>query len=122
MNLIQQAENDLSFTLEDNVNGFATELTLIDGIHEYPIKCRVNDIGFFLDQQTGIGVNGRRVEIVVRISSIDSLDIPGKNWKCNYADTNGKIWTASVFECTPDRTRGIYNIGLEALKKYDSTN
>jgi len=70
MNLVDQAESDLSFTLEDSVNGFGIEFTLVDpDKNEYEMIDQTTDIGFFIDHGTGVGVNGRHAEVTFRLSS-----------------------------------------------------
>ena len=116
MNLLKQAEADLSFTLEDSENGFGVELTLIDeDLNEYEIKGMASDIGFFFDPESGIGVVGRQVTITIRISSLEVY--PTQNWKCTYKDTNNNIWNCFIAEKPKtDRTLGVYLITLEAAK------
>ena len=116
MNLNQIAESDLSFILEDSDNGFGYEFILIDGDdNEYEITGRVNDIGFFVDLESGLAVTGRNCEITIRISSIDTM--PQKNWKCIYTDTNDNEYTLFVAVSPKvDRSLGIYLITLEAAK------
>lgn len=116
MNLNQIVESDLSFTLEDSENGFGYELKLIDdNLNEYDIVGKINDIGFFIDLASGVGITGRNCEITVRISSL--TDIPRKNWKCIYTDINNNTWTCYIADSPKiDRTLGIYLILLEASK------
>ena len=123
MNLIEQAESDLSFTLEDADNGFGVALTLIDGqANSYPVNVQTTDIGFFIDPQTGVGVAGRQVEITVRISTLTGLGggYPSKNkddpWIGLYTDTNGNQYNVKVMQNRPDRKIGVYNLLLEAYK------
>ena len=116
MNLNQIAESDLSFTLEDSENGFGYELTLIDdNLNEYKVIGKSNDIGFFIDLESGLGVTGRTCEVTIRISSIS--EIPKKNWKCIYTDINDNEWTCYIADSPKvDRALGIYLISLEASK------
>jgi hypothetical protein len=116
MNLNQIIESDLSFTLEDNITGFGYEFTLIDdSLTEYEVKGRVNDIGFFVDLESGLAVTGRNAEITIRISSIDTM--PRKDWKCSYTDTNDNTYTLFVATSPKvDRTLGVYLITLGVQK------
>lgn len=116
MNLNQIVESDLSFTLEDNINGFAYEFMLIDSDStEYEVIGRINDIGFFVDLESGLAVTGRNCEITIRISSIDT--IPRKDWKCIYTDTNDNEYKLFVATSPKvDRTLGVYLVTLEAAK------
>lgn len=119
MNLVQQAERDLSFTLEDIDNGFGVELILIDDEqNRYYLACQTTDIGFFTDPQTGVAVAGRQVEISFRISSLVAQGgtYPRKSWTVNYIDTNANEWKMKIQEDRPDRKIGIYNLLLEVKK------
>jgi hypothetical protein len=125
MNLIQQAELDLAFTLEDKTNGFGVELSFFDGSLdddddpiERKIVCQTTDIGYFLDPQAGIGIAGRQVEITCRISTLDNFNMtyPKKSWTIGYVDTNDKTWVLSIQQVRPDRKLGVYNLVLEGYK------
>ena len=125
MNLNLIAENDLSFTLEDNVNGFGVNLIFTDENNkEYPVVMQTTDIGFFLDLQSGIGVTGRQVEVHGRIKTITELanDLPSRNWQVKYTDTNEKEWLCNIANVIPDRKLGIYRLILEAFNKYAIEN
>lgn len=118
MNLAQQAEADLSFTLEDVDNGFGVALTLTDDSSvDYAISVQTTDIGFFMDPETGIGVAGRTVEVVVRISTLAGLGggYPSKDWTGQYTDTNGSTWAFAVQKNEPDRKLGVYKLTLEGF-------
>jgi len=120
MNLNEIAEADLSFTLEDSENGFGVDLTLKDlNDNEYPVSLQTNDISFFIDLQSGASVYSRQVELNGRISTITALasDLPAKNWKVDYIDTNGVSWSAIVVNISPDRKLGIYKLILGSFNK-----
>ena len=73
MNLVEQAESDLSFTLEDSVNGFGIDFIIVDpDKNEYSLTGQTTDIGFFIDPGTGVGVNGSYAEVTFRLSSFVS--------------------------------------------------
>lgn len=118
MNLSEQAETDLEFTLEDSITGFGIALILNDGTKDYPLNCQTTDIGFFIDPETGIGVTGRTTEITARISTLTGLGggIPAKSWTGQYIDTNGNIWNFGIQQNRSDRKLGVYNILIEGLK------
>jgi hypothetical protein len=119
MNLVTQAEADLSFTLEDKDNGFGVAITLIDELaNSYEVNAQTTDVGFFIDPTTGEGVAGRQVTITVRISTLSDLGggYPTKQWTALYTDTNGNAWTLKVQQNRPDRKLGVYNIIMEAFK------
>jgi hypothetical protein len=120
MNINDIAEADLSFIIEDKENGTGIDLLLYDeDSNEYPIVAVVNDIGYFIDPATGIGVVGRTVEATVRISSLNALsndNPPSVEWTAKYTDKSGEIWNMGI--ATPprvDRTLGIYLITFESV-------
>lgn len=115
MNLIDLAESDLETTLEDVDNGFGWSITLNDGSTDYPVNGQTSDIGFFVDPQTGEGIQSRRVEISVRISTLAELSagIPTKGWTAVFNDTNGNSWTLVIIHNIIDRKLGIYNLTAE---------
>ena len=93
MSLLDIAESDLEFILEETDN-FAIDLMFIDGVNEYEVSGIPNDIGYFIDPSTGMGVIGRTVEVSVRMSSLKVLteDEPNTNWKCSYTNKQGESW------------------------------
>lgn len=117
MSLIDDVESDLEFILEDSEDGFGVELTFIDGDDEYEITGITNDIGFFIDPSTGMGVIGRTAEVSIRISSLKLLTNkrPNQDWLCEYTNKQGETWKMAI-KNPPfvDRTCGIYLIILEA--------
>ena len=119
MNLVTQAEADLSFTLEDEINGFGVPIVLIDpDLNRYQLSIQSTDIGFLIDPQTGMGVAGRQVEVSIRISTLNGLGggYPTKEWTAEYTDTNNKAWPISIQQVRPDRKLGLYNILMEIFK------
>lgn len=120
MNLNDIAESDLEFTLEDSENGFGVNVILYDlNDNEYNATLQTTDIGFFIDLQSGVGVQSRQVEVHGRISTIETAaaDLPCKNWRIDYVDTNGKTWSCSIVNVIPDRKLGIYRMILEGYNK-----
>jgi len=119
MNLIEQAEKDLSFTLEDKDNGFGVALQFQDNTKTYvELICQTTDIGFFQDMDTGMGVLGRTVEIVFRLSSSIALNIPypttGKIIK--YFTTAGVESKLKIQGIMPDRKIGVVKLTMEIVK------
>lgn len=120
MNLNQIAESDLSFTLEDVDDGFGVDIILYDKSNtSYDVVMQTNDIGFFIDLESGLGMHSRQVEIHGRISTIETKanDLPSKNWTVDYVDSNNKTWSCSITNVIPDRKLGIYRLILEAYNK-----
>ena len=126
MNLIEQAESDLSFVLEDDVGGFGIAVKVINPVGtEFDLKGQSTDIGLVIDPATGIGVRGRTAEITFRLSSILNVigEIPDKNeigtgWLMRVENVNHDIWTFGVGQADVDRKIGVVKIALE-LVEYD---
>lgn len=115
MNLVQQAESDLEFTLEDEENGFGVALTFYDSFGKsVEINCQTTDISYFIDPETGQGVSSRTVEISGRITTFENNSItPAKGDIVRYYDTAGNELKSSIKQIMPDRKIGIYKIILE---------
>lgn len=116
MNLIQQAELDLSFTLEDKVNGFGIDIVLIDSDNvEYPLVGRACDIGFFVDLTTGLGAIGRVTEVDLRLSSVSAAGASAilrnpQKWRFKYNNITFIVKQAPV-----DRTLGMIKLQAEVV-------
>ena len=111
MNIVEQAEKDLSFTLEDKDNGFAVDAILTDPNNvSYTIKAQTTDIGFFIDPGAGVGIRGRNVEIVFRLSTLlaQGATLPiKKNWKFQFVNVNIETWDFAVELIDVDRKLGV---------------
>jgi len=126
MNLTEQAESDLSFVLEDDVNGFGVAVKVINPAGtEFDLKGQSTDIGLVIDPATGIGVRGRMAEITFRLSTVMSVigEIPDKSetgtgWLLQATNVNGDEWTFAVGQADVDRKLGLVKIALE-LVEYD---
>ena len=119
MNLIEQAEKDLSFTLEDSENGFGVVLQFQNNVKSYvDITCQTTDIGFFQDMDTGEGVLGRTVECVFRLSTmiLKNIPYPTKSTICKYITTGGVSSDLKVQGIIPDRKIGVIKVTFEAVK------
>lgn len=116
MNLNQVAESDLAYTLEDAENGFGVSLIFktSTGV-DIQINCGTTDIGFFIDPQTGVGVQSRVVEISGRIKTFENNDVPiEKDAIVKYFDTNENEYKTNIKQVVPDKKLGVYKIILEA--------
>lgn len=117
MNLRDQAERDLSVTLEDSVMGFGWEMIVTDPDGLFAEICgQSGDVAFLIDPETGQAVSGRVAHVAIRISTLENkgLGIPR-----GIADKNSKPWTVSfpdlacndqmfkIEEVRPDRTLGL---------------
>jgi len=127
MNLRDQAEQDLSIVLEDDVHGFGWPTTLIDPDgNTADLIGQSGDIGLTIDPDTGQAVTGRLAHIALRISSInDSVltglprgvaDNTGKPWKIRFNDINGNVFNYIVHEAMVDRSLGIVTCIIEFIK------
>jgi hypothetical protein len=116
MNLNELAESDLQFTLEDATNGFGVSLVFKNTSNaDKSIICQTTDIGFFIDPQTGDGVQSRTVEVVGRITTFDSNVVTiVKGAAVKYYDTKGNNYTTVIRQITTDRKLGVHKIILEA--------
>ena len=127
MNIIEQAEADLSFILEDKTNGFGIKVVLIalDNT-EYgnndELIVQSTDIGFRIDPQTGALIVGRTAEINFRLSTLISVvgsPLPSRGWKAKLTnvDTDNKEWLYTLREgAMVDRKLGIFKLILDIVE------
>jgi hypothetical protein len=123
MSLIDIAESDLAFVLEDDQDGFGVEviITTPAGLKK-TLTGQSTDIGVLIDPSTGVGVIGRNCEIVFRISTLllELGEIPkksesGDDWYVfTHTNTNGETWNFGIEQVHVDRKLGIakFIIGL----------
>jgi len=116
MNLNDIAESDLDFTLEDTETGFGVDLIFLDSeSEEVIIPCKTTDISYFIDPETGQGVESRTIEITGRITTFANNDVsPVKGAIVKYYDTNDNLYKSCIRQIMPDRKIGILKIILEA--------
>ncbi len=123
MNLVRQAEEDLSFTLEDKTSGFGVKIVLIalDGTRygdDDELIGKTTDIGFRIDPQTGSLIVGRTAEVDLRLSTVLSVvgEIPSRGWKVEM--TSGEqCWTFTLREGTADdRKIGLFKMVLNMVE------
>lgn len=116
MNLNEIAESDLEITLEDNLTGFGVSLVFYTSFGlPKTIVCNTTDISYFIDPETGQGVESRTVEITGRITTFESNDVsPAKGSIVKYYDTAGIEYKSCVQHIMPDRKLGVYKMILEA--------
>lgn len=123
MGLRDLAENDLSFILEDNINGFGWPISVTDpnGLSVNLIGTS-NDIAQLIDPDTGQAISGRSASVALRISSLQAqgLGLPQgiadtllKPWLISFNDINGQPYTFKVMQSNPDRMLGIVTCILE---------
>lgn len=122
MNLVEQAEADLSFTLEDKTSGFGISVVLIDPSNNRfgendELIVQSTDIGFGIDPQTGVLMDGGTAEINLRLSTLISVvgaTLPGKGWKVelNHEETENITRTYELRDKFVDRKLGIFKMAL----------
>jgi hypothetical protein len=116
MGLRRLAESDLAETLED-ASGAGSPFVLITPQNsEFELTGIFGDIGFLLDIETGLPVQGRTITAAYRIKSLagKTSDVPGKGWRLKTQDLGGKEYTLFVVGYEPDRTIGIGRLKLAA--------
>ena len=109
--LREQAEKDLSITLEDSVAGFGTAITLNDGVNTEIINGQFHRIGQEIDQNTGAIVSGNHAAATVRISSLSTVVIK-RNIRVTCNDITGAVVNARVDSIEQDRTIGFVTMIL----------
>jgi len=116
MSILEQAELDLKTTLE-NLDDFGIAIKLFDSDdNEYNLVGKSNDIGFFLDMNTGMAFRGRTVEVDLRLSSIisagaGSIVDDSSEWRFKFKNVMFAVRYAPV-----DRTLGILKLQAEAVE------
>jgi hypothetical protein len=127
MNIIDTAESDLSFILEDKNNGFGVQVVLISltgvryGENDELIG-QTTDIGFRIDPQTGTLIVGRTAEINLRESTVLNVigSLPKKGWKAEitHSKTDNVKWTFVLREgIANDRQLGVIKLPLNLVEK-----
>jgi hypothetical protein len=122
MNIVEQAEADLSFTLEDKTSGFGVAIVLINKSNvRYgeadELIIQSTDIGFRMDPQTGALIVNRTAEINLRLSTLLTVTtnvLPEKGWKIEItnAQSDNIKWTYALREAIIDRKLGIFKMTL----------
>lgn len=124
MSLRDLAENDLAFTLEDDVNGFGWPVTLTDPdgfTGSANLTGQSHDISQIIDPDTGTAISGRQASFVLRSSSITAAgfsepkgiaDTDSLPWLVTFDDINGAPFTFKVEYADPDRVLGTTTLIL----------
>lgn len=126
MSLRTLAEADLSFVVEDSVNGFGWLITVTDpnGVSAEMVGLS-NDVSQIIDPDTGQAISGRSGSICLRLSSIAlaGLGVPRgivdndtKPWVIRFNDINGLPYVFKVMQSNPDRALGVVTCILEVYK------
>lgn len=125
MSLIDIAESDLEFVLEDSIDGFGVPITVtMPDQSTRVINGQSTDIGILIDPSTGTGVRGRNCEIVFRLSTIllKLGEIPSKSvslesWLFSHTNTNGETWKFALEQVDVDRKLGIVKMILGLIEE-----
>lgn len=114
MGLRELAESDLAETLEDP-NGAGSPFTIIDPDgNEFSLMGTFGDIGYLLDIETGLPVQGRTITAAYRIKTLaEKICVaPSKGWRVKVTGLDGVEYMLHVVNYEPDRTIGIGRIKL----------
>ena len=114
MNLKEIAESDLAEIME-SPNGIGNPFTLIDTKgNSFDVMGTFGDIGYMLDNETGLPVKGRTITATYRMKTLSEKTngVPCEGWKVKAKDLNGKENTFFVVGYEPDRTIGIGRIKM----------
>lgn len=116
MSIRELAEADLGESLEDT-DGAGTSYILIDKDNqEYPVIGTFGDIGYLLNPDTGLPIQGRTITATFRLSTLwqATETVPEQGWRVRVTDLHGTEQTLHVTRYEPDRTIGIGRIKLAA--------
>jgi hypothetical protein len=126
MNLLDQAEQDTSFTVEDKDNGFGRAVVFekSNGTRygeNDELIAKVQDIGLFIDPGNDVGVQARTTWIDLRLATLINIigEIPQKDagWTVYVPDSQGQTWPFAIEMVPPDRTLGLVKFHLVFLDK-----
>lgn len=112
--LRELAESDLAVTLE-NPDETGSSFIIIDTKgNEYPITGTFGDIGYLLDNETGLPIQGRTITAAYRIKTLaEKIPLtPSRGWTVKTTGLDGNEYTLHVVNYEPDRTIGIGRIKL----------
>jgi hypothetical protein len=118
MNIRLAAETDLQHTLQDGVSGFGFPAIIEDGNGNIigndvddPFYCQVGRVHFFIDPDTGVGINGDFAHVAARIADLKTegfnVDSGHDGWKVTTADINQEVRSYIVRALNPDHTLGL---------------
>ena len=122
MNVRELAETDLAQTLEDT-SGAGSPFTLIDKDgNNFRVTGTYGDIGFMLDNETGLPVQGRTITATYRMSTLleKTSKVPTQGWRVRAFDLSRKEHVLFVVNYEPDRTMGIARLKLATSKAGNS--
>jgi len=114
MNVRRLAESDLAETLED-ADGAGSPFILVDeNNNQYHLTGTFGDIGYLLDNETGLPVQGRTITATYRMKSLfeKTKYPPSKNWRVIVQGLNDAEYTLNVVNYEPDRSIGIGRLKL----------
>jgi hypothetical protein len=118
VNLLAQAEADLSFILEDDVTGFGRAITATeeDGTTVHNVIGQVTRVGLEFDPGTGGMVASEKLALTMRIGAATPVvtglggAIPKAGWTFSTTDITGAVVTGKIGKTSEnvfqDRTLG----------------
>jgi hypothetical protein len=117
MGIREEIDADLSEILEDPEGSAAvgTPYIFIDrDNNEYPVMGAFGDIGYLLNPENGIPVQGRTITASYRMGLLRELTekVPEQGWKIKIRDHNNVVQIFYISRYEPDRTLGIGRIKL----------
>ncbi len=123
MGLRIDAENDLTFILEDKVTGFGFDITVTDPLGTVGEFIGFsNDITQVLDPDTGQIVSGRSASVAIRMTTLNTVfsnslpvgiaDAGIKPWVVEFLDIAGLPYKFKVIKSNPDRALGVVTLLL----------
>jgi hypothetical protein len=116
MGIREEVASDLSEILESEDPAAAgTPYIFIDRENnEYPVMGAFGDIGYLLNPENGIPVQGRTITASYRLGLLRGLTekVPETGWKVKIHDLNGIEQVFYVSRYEPDRTLGIGRVKL----------
>jgi hypothetical protein len=132
VNIRLQAESDLSSTLQDGESGFGFPViiedlssNIIGNDVDNPFFCQVGRVGFFIDPDTGVGVDGDIAHVGARISDLVAagFDVDeAKEYLVTTADVDGVAKSFAVRSVRPDNTLGILLLICESVTRSNAAN
>jgi hypothetical protein len=116
MGVREEVASDLSEILESEDPAAAgTPYIFVDrGGNEYPVMGAFGDIGYLLNPENGIPIQGRTITASYRMGLLRGLTekVPEIGWKVKINDFNGIEQVFYVSRYEPDRTLGIGRVKL----------
>ena len=112
MNLAHLAEQDNAFLIEDDVTGFAHQITLTPQVGQpLNLKGEFDRTSMSTDPMSGVKFAQAKASITVRSSRLVGVDLDD-SWAVSVSLGGTVVYTGFVGEVLPDYTNGITTILL----------